>query len=281
MSLRKLPDVGAFQRPQSYSWDAPSDLLERWAALPLAAEADSDNVISIYDVIGEDFWTGGGFTAKRCAAALRDIGKSDVTVKINSPGGDMFEGLAIYNLLREHPAKVSVEVMGLAASAASVIAMAGDHVAMGMGSFLMIHNAWGVVVGNRNDMREAADMFEQFDRAMGDIYAARAGLDPDEIAALMDAESFLGANDAVAKGFADATFNAPEKSGTASARADASAPTARRRLDAMLAKQGVPRSERRRLLREAAGTPGASGPVTRPADIDPAAVRRLIETIRS
>src|SRR5690606_25853470 len=108
MSLRKLPEAKAPPRPKNFQWDAPSDVLAKWADRPHAAEADEPNTISIYDVIGEDWWTGGGFTAKRMAAALRSIGKNDVTVNINSPGGDMFEGIAIYNLLREHPAKVTV-----------------------------------------------------------------------------------------------------------------------------------------------------------------------------
>ena len=90
----------------------------------MAAEADEGATISIYDVIGEDWWTGEGVTAKRIAAALRAIGKEPVTVAINSPGGDMFEGLAIYNLLREHEGEVNVKVLGLAASAGSVIASA-------------------------------------------------------------------------------------------------------------------------------------------------------------
>src|SRR5262245_53778386 len=156
MTIRKLPEAKTIARPQNFQWDAPSDVLAKWAERPLAADSTDANTITIYDVIGEDLWTGGGFTAKRMSAALRSIGKNDVTVKINSPGGDMFEGIAIYNLLREHPAKVTVDVMGWAASAASIIAMAGDEIRMGLGTFMMVHNAWGMVIGNRHDMRAAA-----------------------------------------------------------------------------------------------------------------------------
>jgi ATP-dependent Clp protease protease subunit len=85
----------------------------------------------MYDVIGEDFWSGGGVTVNRVDAALRQIGNQDVEVHINSPGGDMFEGIAIYNRLLEHPGKVTVKVLGLAASAASIIAMAGEEVLIG------------------------------------------------------------------------------------------------------------------------------------------------------
>lgn len=100
---------------------------------------------------------GRGVTAKRISAALRAIGNNDVVVNINSPGGDMFEGLAIYNLLRSHSGKVTVNILGIAASAASIIAMAGDEVQMGRGAFLMIHNCWAVGVGNRHDFAKLAN----------------------------------------------------------------------------------------------------------------------------
>ncbi|HCF5801664.1 TPA: Clp protease ClpP, partial [Pseudomonas aeruginosa] len=104
------------------------------------------------------------------AGALRAIGGDvDVTVNINSPGGDVFEGLAIYNLLREHKGKVSVNIIGLAASAASFIAMAGDEIRIGRAAFLMIHNAWLIAMGNRNDLREIADWLEPFDMTLADI----------------------------------------------------------------------------------------------------------------
>jgi ATP-dependent protease ClpP protease subunit len=277
MSKLQLFKPQAFERPDGFQWDAPSQALDRWAGMPLAAEADDGATISIYDVIGEDIWTGGGFTAKRAAAALRSIGAKDVTVNVNSPGGDMFEGLAIYNLLADHPGKVTVRVMGLAASAASIIAMAGDEIQMGLGSFLMIHNAWGVVVGNRNDMRDAADMFGQFDGAMADIYVHRTGAKKKDVEKWMDAETFMSASEAVANGFATSTFDAPK--GDAKASADTNA---RRRLDALLAKQGVPRSERRKLMREAAGTQDAAGSDTpRAVVIDPALAASLLSTIRS
>lgn len=278
MSLRKLPKIEGLSAPKNLQWDPPAEVLSKWAEKPLAADASDDATITMFDVIGEDFFTGGGVTAKRIGAALRAIGERDVTVKINSPGGDMFEGIAIYNLLRDHPAKVRVQVMGIAASAASIIAMAGDEVTMGLGTFLMVHNAWGVVVGNRNDMRDAAATFESFDSALADIYEARTGLKRAEIVKMMDSETFMAPTEAVDMGFADDIDD-----GLASPPADTqNAVNSRRRMDALLAKQGVPRSERRRLLRDAlGGTHDAAAAATHDAGLDVAALERLIETIRS
>lgn len=282
MSLRKLPEVRAFQRPENFNWDAPSDVLSRWSDAPMAAEADDPNTISVYDVIGEDWWTGGGFTASRMAGALRSIGAKDVTVKINSPGGDMFEGIAIYNLLKDHPAKVTVDVMGWAASAASIIAMAGDQINMGLGTFMMVHNAWGGVIGNRHDMRDAADLFDGFDSALADIYEARTGLKRAEIVKLMDAETFMGPSDAVKQGFADTvddTRSAPD----AKNAADLQGVNAKRRIDAALAGQGMSRSERRKLFENFSSTQDAAEPATHDAGDDDwsASALRLIQTMRA
>ena len=271
MTLRKLPDA-TFDRPKAYQGDARSDALEKWQ--PRAAEAD-DATISVYDVIGEDWWTGEGVTAKRIAGAVRAIGPNPVTVSINSPGGDMFEGLAIYNLLRAHPAAVTVRVMGLAASAASIIAMAGDRIEMGLGSFLMIHNSWGVVVGNQNDMRDASETFAEFDAAMADIYAARSGGKVADISKLMADETWLRAESAIERGFADATFEGPEVEPADTGK------KARAALDATLQRAGLPRSERRRLLRDAAVMPGADGTATPRAGFDVDAATRLISTIKA
>lgn len=281
MSLRRLPEAMTFQRPQNYQWDAPSDVLAKWAEHTLAAASDTDTTISMFDVIGEDGWSGGGVTANRIAAALRTIGRRDVTVRINSPGGDMFEGIAIYNLLRAHPAKVTVEVLGWVASAASIIAMAGDTIRMGLGSFMMVHNAWGVVIGNRHDMREAATLFDQFDAAIADIYQARTGMTRSDIEQLMDAETFMTATQAVDHGFADAVNDAEIDAAT-----NAPAPIrpeirAKRRIDAALARQGISRTERRRMLNQLAGTHDAADTAMHDAGINPAALQRLIDTIRS
>src|SRR5690606_33758051 len=274
------PEAQTFARPQNYQWDAPSDVLAKWAEKPLAATTDDPNTITIFDVIGEDFWTGGGFTAKRMSAALRSIGNHDITVQINSPGGDMFEGIAIYNLLRGHPARVTVEVLGWAASAASIIAMAGDEIRMGLGTFMMVHNAWGVVVGNRHDMRDSAELFDGFDAAIADIYEARTGMKRAEIEKLMDAETFMGPSEAVKNGFADLVDNEIQTKADASAQARPEI-HAKRRIDAALAQQGVSRTERRKMLNQIAGTHDAADTAMHDAGFDLAAMQRLINTLKS
>jgi len=244
MSMKRLPAAPeARQRPRVRS-DISDKALARWNPGVRAAD-ETDRSISIYDVIGQDYWTGEGVTAKRIAAALRAIGKGPVTVNLNSPGGDMFEGLAIYNLLREHPGEVTVKVLGLAASAASIIAMAGDTVQMSRASFLMIHNSWVYAAGNRNDLREIADFLEPFDRAMADIYAARTGIDADTIGEMLDAETWLGGSDAIAQGFADELLASDQI--TEGEKANAAAV---RRLEAALRASGLPRSEAMRLISE-------------------------------
>lgn len=281
MSLRSLPEAKTFQRPLNYQWDAPSDVLAGWADLPRAAESGGDNVISIFDVIGEDWWTGGGFTAKRAAAALRSIGERDVVVQVNSPGGDMFEGIAIYNLLRAHKGKVTVQVLGWAASAASIIAMAGDEIVMGLGSFMMVHNAWGMVVGNRHDLAEASTLFEGFDSAIADIYQARTGADRKAIVKLMDAETFMGASDAVANKFADRVDEGLKLDTSAQNRVENEQIRAKRRIDAALAKDGLPRSERRKMLAELKGGTHDAAPTTmRAAGADIAAAKQLVSIFK-
>ncbi|WP_370180199.1 head maturation protease, ClpP-related [Alteriqipengyuania sp.] len=282
MTIRKLPQAKVPAKPNNFQWDAPSDVLARWAERPHGAEADEPNTISIYDVIGEDWWTGGGFTAARAAAALRSIGKNDVTVNINSPGGDMFEGIAIYNLLREHPAKVTVNVMGLAASAASIIAMAGDTINMGLGSFLMIHNAWGVVIGNRHDMRDAAGLFDGFDGALADIYEARTTTERAEIVRLMDTETFMGPSQAVELGFADTVDEGLQLKDGPDNSMDKSL-MARRQTEAALARAGFSRSDRTQMIaalggpRDATTTP----PPERDAGDIHAGLRGLINTLKN
>ena len=176
--------------------------LKRWNP-GIRAASEEEHSISIYDVIGQDPWSGEGVTTKRIAAALRSVNGADVTVNINSPGGDMFEGLAIYNLLRDYSGKVTVKVLGLAASAASIIAMAGDEIRIARAGFLNIHNCWVIALGNRQDLLEVASRLEPFDQAMAEIYATRTGSQLSAMQKLMDADTWLNGSAAVEQGFAD------------------------------------------------------------------------------
>jgi ATP-dependent protease ClpP protease subunit len=232
------------------------------------AAADSEATIGIYDVIG-DYW-GEGMTATIVSSVLRRVGSDKpVTVFINSPGGEIFEGFAIYNLLRAHKGEVTVKVVGMAASAASIIAMAGDRVEVARSGFLMIHNSWNMVVGNRHDMRKAAEDSEQFDAAMVSIYEARTGIDASALADMLDNETWLAGKDAIAKGFADAFLPADEldQDSEGSERR-----AALNKIETILAKSGMPRSERRRLLgeiKDQVGTPRAAGKNVTPSAGEP------------
>ncbi|MDE1476498.1 head maturation protease, ClpP-related [Xenorhabdus bovienii] len=252
--------------------------LDKWNSGIKAAS--TENTISVLDVIGESFWDE-GVTAKRISGALRAIGNQDVIVNINSPGGDVFEGIAIYNLLRNHGGKVTVNVLGLAASAASVIAMAGDEINMGRGAFLMIHNAWTYCCGNKNELMAVAEALKPFDDSLIDIYATRTGIDRAIITNMMDGETFINHTDAMAQGFADGLLTADViDDGNDSPQA------ALRKLDALLAKSHVPRTERRKLFNalsgstpraasEPKGTPGAA------TEINPETLAELEKTINA
>lgn len=281
MSLRDLPEIKTERLPTVCAFEPDADAVERWNA-GLNAAATDDNTISILEVIGEDFWTGGGVTAKRISAALRAIGDREVVVNINSPGGDFFEGVAIYNALRAHPQKVTVRILGLAASAASVIAMAGDEIQIGKAGFLMVHNAWVIAMGNRHDLADAARTMEPFDDAMASLYADRSGAKKTKAAEWMDNETWFNGEQAVAEGLADGFLAADAVAEDKTKAEELRGVNATRRVDALLAKSGMPRSERRALLADAkGGTPGAAPTVTHDADDFVAAAQQLIQALRS
>ncbi|WP_414430841.1 head maturation protease, ClpP-related [Alcanivorax sp. IL3] len=240
-------------------FDISPKALQQWNPGVRAAAADDNNDIGIFDVIGEDFWTGEGVTSKRVAAALRNIGpENDVTVNINSPGGDLFEGLAIYSLLKEHKGKVTVKVLSLAASAASIIAMAGDEIQIARAGFFMIHNAWTLAIGNRHDLRDLADFLEPLDRSMADVYSVRTEEPIETMQAMMDAESWIGGSDAVSEGFADSLLASDQIDAEANV---SGTKVAAKKLDIALAKAGLSRADRRQLLNEyKSGMRNAAGP---------------------
>ncbi len=163
-----------------------------------ARNSDGKNAeLFIFDDIGESFFDE-GITGKSVNAALKGMGNVDtITVHINSPGGAVFDGLAIYNLLAQHKAKIVVEIDGLAASAASVIAMAGDEIRMAENALMMIHPASSMAFGTADDMRDTADILEKITDNLVNIYAARTGRPREQIAELVDMETWLNASDAL------------------------------------------------------------------------------------
>jgi len=260
-----------------------STVFDKWSdeASGIRALEAGDNVISMFDVIGEDWWSGGGVTAKKVAAQLRAIGDRPVEVQINSPGGDMFEGIAIYNVLREHPQEITVKVMGMAASAASIIAMAGDRIEIGAASFIMIHNCWVLAIGNRHDMRETSEWLEPFDAAMVDVYAARSGQKADQVAKWMDAETYMSGKQAMDRGFADALLPADTITVDEDAKASDRTINELRAAELSLVQAGMTRSEARARLSRISGTPGAAAEATPGAGDDWSGLSGLLSTLRS
>ncbi|WP_312905394.1 head maturation protease, ClpP-related [Stutzerimonas nitrititolerans] len=231
--------------------------LEKWNPAIQAAIENTSDTITVYGVIGED-WYGEGVTLKRIDAALRAIGERDVTVYINSPGGDMFEGIAIYNRLREHSHKVTTKVLGMAASAASVIYLAGTERQVASSAFLMIHNCWTFLAGNRHYLRDVADDMEEFDAAMADLYAETSAQPVETMAEMMDDETFIRGKRAVDLGLATGLLASDEI--TQRENEETQQANALKALDVALAKAGIPRSERRELFANfKSSTPRATG----------------------
>lgn len=169
------------------------------------AGEDGSLAIDLYDEIG--YW---GTTAKDFRSALKDA-RGDVTLRINSPGGDVFDGMAIHADLVAHKKsgnRVIVEISGIAASIASVIAMAGDEIVMSPGSFMMIHNAWTIGVGNRHDFADVASTLTKIDDVLARTYAERTKAGVRQIKTWMDDETWLTAKEATEHGFATSIASA-------------------------------------------------------------------------
>lgn len=155
--------------------------------------------LMIYDEIG-----GWGISAQQFARELAGLGRvTTINARIHSPGGDVFEGMAIYNLLKGHPAHKICHIDGLAASMASVIAMAFDEVIMPANAMIMIHKPWGGTIGDADEMRKYADLLDKVESTLISAYIQKTGLAEDELQAMLAEETWLTGAEAVAKGFAD------------------------------------------------------------------------------
>lgn len=205
--------------------------------------------ITVFDVIGLEV------TASRIAGALRSIGNRPVTVQINSPGGDPFVGMAIYNLLRGHPQPVTVQVLGIAASAASIIAMGGERIEIARAAQIMIHRASGGAVGDGDTMRSMAAALDKVDGVLAGVYEAKTGLPRDQVAAMMASETFMASDEALALGFADSLL---ERDASPPPRVSASAaPRSKRDWEEHFRQLGLGRSEAARSAAAVWRTDGA------------------------
>jgi ATP-dependent Clp endopeptidase proteolytic subunit ClpP len=172
-----------------------------WYEIRNAASADVAEVF-IYEQIGED-WFGGGVTAKNFASDLAAVTAPNIDLHLNSPGGLVFDGQAIHNALVRHPAAITVYIDGLAASIASVIALAGDRIVMASNALFMIHDPAGGVWGPAADMRKMAEVLDKIKATIIGVYQAKTGADAEELAAAMTAETWYTAEEALAAGFVD------------------------------------------------------------------------------
>ncbi|MEH4624839.1 Clp protease ClpP [Phytobacter diazotrophicus] len=167
----------------------------------MKALAADEAEIYIYDEIG--FW---GVTARQFVSDLQALGDvSHINLHINSPGGDVFEGIAIFNALKFHGAAITVHIDGIAASMASVIAMVGNPVIMPENTMMMIHKPWGFAGGDANDMRDYADLLDKMESVLIPAYAEKTGKSAEEIAAMLEDETWMNGSECVAQGFADQT----------------------------------------------------------------------------
>ncbi|MBB2956977.1 head maturation protease, ClpP-related [Pseudoclavibacter helvolus] len=182
-----------------------------WFRIQAKADTEEQEIsaadVYIYEEIGE-YW-GYGLGAKAFAQQIDALDVETINLYVNSPGGSAWDGIAIMNSLRRHKARVEVTVDGLAASAASLIAMAGDHITMNRGAELMIHDASGMAYGNAQTMDDTAKALHKLSDSYADTYAARAGGTREEWRALMQAETWYTAEEAVTAGLADEWADAP------------------------------------------------------------------------
>lgn len=159
---------------------------------------DDEAVVYLYDEIG---WF--GIEAGQFVRDLNDIKSKTIHLRVNSPGGSVFDGTAIFNAIRQHPSKVIAHIDGLAASIASIIVMAADEVRAGQNAFFMIHEPWSIVIGDAEMMRSEADLLEKVSGTLVKAYTDKSGLSEEEVHAFMAAETWFTAQEAKDAGFVD------------------------------------------------------------------------------
>ena len=194
---RALRLLGANRDILTVDGRKPKPPEKSWYAME--AKGNQSAEVLIYDEIG--MW---GISAKRFAEDLRDLGNiKHLNVRINSPGGSVTDGNAIYNTIRNHVARVTVDIDGIALSMGSVIAMAGDHIRMADNALFMIHNPWGGAMGDADEMRKTADVMDKMKKTLLSAYTKKTGLSEEVISDMMDDETWLDASEALEQGFID------------------------------------------------------------------------------
>lgn len=174
-----------------------------WLYYAPAASAGETATIQIFDQIGEDWFGGSGLSGKQFSDVLNEVGNGPLLVEINSPGGNVWDGLSIYNQLRGRRAPVTTRVVGIAASIASIIALAGDKVEMADAALMMIHDPSGMASGTSEDMRKMADALDQHAEVLVSVYAKKTGRSPESIRAAMKAETWFTTAEAIQFGLVD------------------------------------------------------------------------------
>jgi len=174
-----------------------------WLYYAPANAAGDPATVQIFDQIGEDWYGGSGLSAKQFSDVLNEIGNGPLLVEINSPGGNVWDGLSIYNQLRGRKAPVTTRVVGIAASIASIIALAGDRVEMADAALMMIHDPSGMASGTSEDMRKMAEALDQHAQVLVGVYAKKTGRSPESIRAAMRAETWFTTAEALAFGLVD------------------------------------------------------------------------------
>ena len=174
-----------------------------WLYYAPAASAGETATIQIFDQIGEDWFGGGGLSGKQFSDVLNEVGDGPLLVEINSPGGNVWDGLSIYNQLRGRRAPVTTRVVGIAASIASIIALAGDKVEMADAALMMIHDPSGMASGASEDMRKMADALDQHAEVLVGVYEKKTGRSPESIRAAMKAETWFTTAEAIQFGLVD------------------------------------------------------------------------------
>jgi len=205
---------GSSEKPLGHVGTPPAGTLVRaFAGLPtpaargtfaFALQSSSTSIdLDIFEEVGEPSFFSSRVSAKSVRDQLKGSGAKPINVKINSRGGDVFDGLAIYELLKEHPAPVTVDIDGIAASIASIIAMAGNSIRIKSSATLMIHDPWGAMAGSAQEFRKMADLLDRSRNTLADIYATRSRQPRERVLQLMRDETHMNAIEAQRLGFAD------------------------------------------------------------------------------